>query len=674
MKTPKILTALVVGVYGIGFSLWLGCVPETKGVARSSLSPHEELGGGPTTSLPGTTQPLQAGKGERGADQGGQAASSKADGDKASGQAPSRSPRGEGDASIWKSLVGDDGMGGYSSPIMGEEDRYQDAHSVGGSSRKGRAGLPRTTRALSTEQIFETTMDYIQASNEYWEKGDVENANDALDQAYSLLLKVDPDAGPETLQQRDDLRITVAKRIIEIHTSQFTVANGFANAIPLDMNRHVEQALAQFKGPERNFFLNAYRRSGIYRPAIIAALKEAGMPEEISWLPLIESGFKPRAQSPARALGMWQFIATTGYKYGLNRDNWVDERMDVEKSTLAAIAYLKELHRMFGDWSTSLAAYNCGEYRVLKCIQTQKINYLDHFWDLYEKLPQETAFYFPRFLAVLHILKDPAAHGFELPPADMPLEWDEVTVDRSLPFRSLADALDVPPEALQALNPELRQDVTPNVSYALRVPKGKGETLTAKLPTLSDWTPVVTASAPSDSPTRTHKVKKGETLYSISKKYKTSQDGLKEANKLKKGEAVRVGMVLKIPAQKPAAAAKAPAAPPAPEKKKELQDYTVEKGDSLLKIAQKFGTTIGAIKTTNRLKGAQLAVGQVLKIPADASAASKAKTRKYVTLKGENPTSIAQKHQMTLPEFLRMNGLTPRSTLLPGQVVLVKAR
>ena len=109
--------------------------------------------------------------------------------------------------------------------------------------------------------------------------------------------------------------------------------------------------------------------------------------------------------SPARALGLWQFIPSTGYKFGLKRDNYIDERMNPEKSTQAAIAYLKALHQIFGDWTTVLAAYNWGERRVLKAIRSQNINYLDNFWDLYERIPRETARYVPRFLATLYILK-----------------------------------------------------------------------------------------------------------------------------------------------------------------------------------------------------------------------------------------------------------------------------
>ena len=248
--------------------------------------------------------------------------------------------------------------------------------------------VPETSQVTNQERL-DSALDFCQASNDFWEQGDLENAIDALDEAYSLILKVNRGDNPELLRQKEDLRFTISKRIIQVYSSRFTVANGYHKAIPLVMNKYVENQLNLFKGRERPFFIDSYRRSGKYRPFIVQSLKEAGLPEELSWLPLIESGFKVRALSRARALGLWQFIASTGYKYGLKRNKWIDERMDPEKATEAAIAYLRELHLIFGDWTIVLAAYNSGEWAVLKRIKTQRINYLDNFWDLYRKLPRD---------------------------------------------------------------------------------------------------------------------------------------------------------------------------------------------------------------------------------------------------------------------------------------------
>ncbi len=360
---------------------------------------------------------------------------------------------------------------------------------------KERVPLPATPQEKTDQELLDSAIEFLQAASDFWEQGDLENALDALDQAYLLTLQVDPEKDPRILQQREDLRFTIAKRIIEIYSSRFTAVNGNRKAIPLVMNEHVERAINVFKGGERSFFLNSYRRSGRYRPAILRALSEAGLPEELSWLPLIESGFKVQALSRARALGMWQFIATTGYKYGLKRDQWVDERMDPEKSTAAAIGYLKELHQIFGDWTTALASYNCGEGAVLRSIRTQRINYLDNFWDLYTKLPSETAFYVPRFLAVLHILQNPEAHGLDLPPVEDELQADKVVIERAVHLQAVAQQIGVSYEELKDLNPELRHHATPGRSYALRVPPGKGDLLLARINSVPVWRPPVASYA-----------------------------------------------------------------------------------------------------------------------------------------------------------------------------------
>ena len=170
---------------------------------------------------------------------------------------------------------------------------------------------------------------------------------------------------------------------------------------------------------------------------ILEKLEEAGLPEQISWLPLVESGFKVKAYSRARALGLWQFIASTGYRYGLERSWWIDERMDPEKATDGAIGYLTDLHNLFGDWLNALAGYNCGERAVLRQLNNSKVSYFDQFWDIYQRLPRETRRYVPRFLATLAILEDPGAYGFELPALPSAVAYDKVDIERPAELKAL---------------------------------------------------------------------------------------------------------------------------------------------------------------------------------------------------------------------------------------------
>lgn len=390
------------------------------------------------------------------------------------------------------------------------------------------------------QPLLDGALDLLEASREYQEEGEGDKALEALDQAYALIMQADPGGDPKLIQQKEDLRFTIAKRTLELYSVRYTAVNRGRETIPLAMNRHVEREIRLFQNEERGFFLESYKRSGRYRGVIVTALKEAGLPEELSWLPLVESGFNTGALSRARALGLWQFVPSTGYKFGLMRNDWIDERMDPAKSTMAAIAYLKELHRIFGDWAAALVAYHCGEGAVLKAIRKQKINYLDNFWDLYELLPDEAARYYPRFLAALTILKDPGRYGLRLEEPDEPRQCEIVTVEKPLLLTAVAKRLGLPTEDLAALNPELRRQATPEVVYPLLVPAGKGEFLREALADLPEWSPPKKAYA-------FHRVRKGETLSGIALRYRTSIRAIADSNNIRRDLVLRVGQKLKIP-------------------------------------------------------------------------------------------------------------------------------
>jgi membrane-bound lytic murein transglycosylase D len=529
------------------------------------------------------------------------------------------------------------------------------------------------TAEPTDQELIDGALEYCQAASDFLEQGDADNAIDALDKAYSFMLKVDRTDNPELLQQREDIRLTISKRIMEVYSTRYTAGNGNGKAIPLDMNSYVQREIESFQGRERNFFLEAYARSGKYRPAIVKSLKEAGFPEELSWLPLIESGFKIRAQSSARALGMWQFIASTGYRYGLKRDTWIDERMDPAKSTAAAIGYLSDLHLMFGDWKTVLAAYNCGERRVLNEINRQKNSLLDDFWDLYQRLPNETARYVPRFLAVLHILHDPAAFGFELPKLEDEDEYEEVTVSKQLSLATIAKSIDVSDETLKSLNPELRQNATPKTTYNLKLPVGKGEVLLANIGNIPST--VLTAYEKTGSGTDTvHVVRSGDTLSSIAKQHRTSVKAIMNANGLKNENVLKVGTKLRLTTRNKTFIAEATQSNSELNSDGQATKYIVKKGDSLYNIAKRYSTTVQSLKVMNGLSGTSLSVGQELIISPGISTASKeGETQKYTVRKGDYPAIIAKKYNMDLYDFLKINGLTPASTIFPGQEVQVAA-
>lgn len=536
-------------------------------------------------------------------------------------------------------------------PVLSEEQNLETANTNDPLSKK-------------EQPLLDEALDFCEVAQDFWQKGELENALDSLDKAYALILSVDTEADPKLIQQKEDLRYLISKRILEIYASRNIVVTGNHNAIPLEMNRHIQAELELFTtGPEREFFQNAYYRSGKYRAFILESLKNAGLPEELAWIPLIESGFKVTALSKARALGLWQFIPSTGYKFGLKRDKFIDERIDPYKATTAAIAYLKELHSIFGDWSTVLAAYNCGEGRVLRVIRTQNINYLDNFWDLYERLPRETARYVPRFIATLHISKNPQKYGLDPVKQAEPLPHEIIEVNRQIHLKDLAQTIGMPLADLKELNPELRYDILPPERYALKITPGRGEMLLAQLDTIP-------LSNPPQRAFVWHKVKPGENITTIARKYRTSVSNIMQANGIRRSHYIMAGKTLKIPQQ---GYVMANSIPTPAAKEIPIIKYRVKRGDSLWILAKRYDTTTKNIQDINKLSTTRLVIGQTLNVPekSDANASVENSKSTYYVKSGDNATAIAKRHQMSLSRLLQLNNLTSASKIYPGQQLLI---
>jgi membrane-bound lytic murein transglycosylase D len=505
-------------------------------------------------------------------------------------------------------------------------------------------------------QLVAEALESCEVALQLWEQGDIATALHTLDNAYGLLLQI-PDDEAGLLQEKEDLRHLISRRVVEIYRSRLTSAVDHSSPIPVERNEWVNNEIKRFQGGERQFFMDSYRRSGLYRPMIVRMLKERGLPEELSWLPLVESGFKTRALSRARALGMWQFISSTGYRYGLSRSTWIDERMDPERSTEAAIDYLTELHGMFGDWMLALAGYNCGEHRVMRVITRQPDDYLDHFWDVFEQLPRETARYVPRFLATLMIVRDPEAYGFELPEPLPPVGFVKVNVERHVQLGDLDRVLGLEKDTLAALNPELRHGITPDSTYALRVPNPAAPSFEARLAELPPYTP------PQNTYT-VHRVRRGETLSTIARRYGSSVNAIVRENNLRSRHRIREGQKLKIPVRGGAVRASTRTY-----NKGEPVNltHTVRRGDSLWRLASRYGTTVDRIKRDNGLRSDRLTVGQKLRI--NNGVPEGALT--YAVRRGDTLGKIARAHRVSLNSVLRANGLSTRSTIYPGQVLVI---
>ncbi len=373
--------------------------------------------------------------------------------------------------------------------------------------------------------------------------------------------------------------------------------------LPVVVNNEVTSLIDFYTGRWRERLIVALERASRYLPFIRAELRRANMPEDLAWLPLVESAFNSRARSRAKAQGLWQFIAGTGRLYDLRCDGLVDERNDPYLATQAAVRHLKDLHATFGSWELALAAYNCGGGNVNRAIRRAKGE--TDFWTIRRYLRRETRNYVPALWAVVVVTKDPAAYG--LPPIEeKPVCLARVPVEGALDIEVLAKRAGFAADELADLNPALTRRLTPaGATYQLAVPCGR-EARTAE----------VIASIPESERVRRflHVVKKGETPGAIARRYGSTPDAILAANGLKSARSLRIGQTLIVPRGpgQPARSARAAtphhqgAAAPAPAK------YVVRRGDTLFKIAQRFGTSTEQLQKRNNLPDSTIRPGDVL--------------------------------------------------------------
>ena len=445
--------------------------------------------------------------------------------------------------------------------------------------------------------------------------------------------------------------------------------------LPLMMTDPVAGYISYFSSRGRPTLEHALARSGRYQEMIQRVLREEGVPQELIYLAQAESGFHPLALSRAGARGMWQFMASRAKGYGLERDWWVDERQDPEKSTRAAAHHLKDLYNEFGDWYLAMAAYNSGPGTVQNAVK--RTGYAD-YWELYKRnvLPKETRNYVPIILAVTIMAKNPQQYGLETVVTDKPVPYDTVKIDYPVDLRLVAECVDVSASDLQDLNPSLLRLTTPkDREFELHLPAGTKDryltAITAIPPDMRVWW-------------RYHKVAPGDTLASVASAFHTSRQAIVQANNLDGDNELKAESELIIPV--------APGKHPSDEVasySRRATTYRVRRGDTVETVAENFGVPPAMVRRWNHLKSDSVAGRHVLYIhlpvAPDASAkqqiASKPRSKNslraptaetvvhHKVQRGETLSSIAKSHNTTVDALKESNRNV--ATLRPGMILVI---
>ena len=404
---------------------------------------------------------------------------------------------------------------------------------------------------------------------------------------------------------------------------------------------------------------------------------EAGLPRDLVFMAHVESGYKTTAYSRARAKGIFQFISATGRRYGLRIDYWVDERSDPEKSARASAAYMKDLYDEFGDYYLALAAYNAGEGRVRRAVRRSGSK---DFWKISKTsrhLRRETRSYVPAILAATMISKDPVKYGFDVQYQDL-VKYDSIKVEGAADLRVLAKCAGSDFETMRRLNPALRRYQTPpGATTDVRVPVGAAEQTLIALADVPKNERVLYAR---------HRVRKGETLSKLARDYGVSVRAIQDTNRMGRSTMIRVGRTLVIPT---VATRGYPGASPvgaADAIEGEVLTYRVRRGDTLSRIARRYGTNSKSIAAASGIRlHSTLSIGQRLKVvPGVRSSSQAARIAKgggasgsgssstYVVRRGDSLWKIAQRSKTTVPRLCSLNGISSKAVLRPGMKLKIR--
>lgn len=469
-------------------------------------------------------------------------------------------------------------------------------------------------------------------------------------------------------------------------------AGTFKTTIPLPVNESVEKNIQFFTHNKGRSFMNkVLERSGKWFPTLYRIAAEEDMPPEIIYIAMFESGLHETIVSPADAVGMWQFIKSTGKMYDLKYDTWVDERQDVEKATRAAMHFLKDLYDDLGSWHLAMAAYNCGPGGVRRAQRRARKPGGD-FWEICDKLPRETRNYVPRFIATTMITMNPEKYGFNMDSLNLqaPYKYDSYALSEPVNLSALARCVGISLDSIKKLNPELRKESTPpNCVYKLKIPSGSKNLFTKRFAALD---------ANEKQPFIRHTVESRETLGSIANAYGVTAADLAAVNDISGyKKRVRRGQTLKVPITAELRSSLVYAGPPTREqasrgmksvatvpstKLKHEEVHIVRRGESLGRIANRYGVSVSDLRNWNNITSSRgtISIGDRLTVnvtdqPESNTKSQTVKVNKVASHKvarGETLGQIATKYGTSINRLRQLNGMSSRSVLQAGATLKVE--